>query len=489
MILGIYIFINRGRTFIFRKELERFDEDSLELINKTIINIVNQFESYDVGVYRTEVGQIKVLFAVYGEVLSIVLLKEEKLPDDEELSPELINASDSLFASIIFNQPLLIKLIEKEAGIENFKFYTHELPEEKRQVIKKSDFISISTNEFKRIKYFNKLDSIIGEVNTKLISELKEKELQTKKDELPIQKVFSNFMELTFRYVRMYIMEGFIRDLIEDHSDRSITDIKMGINDILFYFRKSIYVLKDRPEIKYFLKIMDGQRFGIQIKNRTSFTILFLEEAIEITNGIDNKYPLISFNSTDIVVDLILGKIDVLKIALSKEVKATKLDKIVEWTAPLAAVLIRIYERKELDNITTIKRLTLEGLAYLIEALFVVNLQSNLKKLQIIKGIHKIISLQIIGKGVLTLIIDGSKLNIREIIRVKIGPTHLDPDIIIQGSLEHICLYANGEINFITALQKIKLIKGISMNPIDLIKGKTFKQISDLFSLWRLSQI
>ncbi|MHA1229288.1 MAG: hypothetical protein ACTSRP_04720 [Candidatus Helarchaeota archaeon] len=490
MILGIYIFIDRGRKFIFRKELEKFDDDTIDLINKSILKIVNEFENYEQGIYRTEVGSIKILFAVYGEIISIVLIKEEKIPNEEvEMTPELMNASDSLFASIIFNQPLLIKLIEDAAGIENFKFYSQKLPEEKQKILKKSEFKPLKELKQTSLNYFNNLDNIINEVNTKLSVELQEREIKTEEKLLPIQKVFLNFIELTFRYVRMYIMENLIRDLIYDQSMGSITDIQMGINDILFYLNKSLQVLKERPEIKYFFKIMNGQKFGIEIIKRTAFTISFTNDTISIQNGVDKRYPIIRFNSIETVINLILGKIDALKLALSNEVKASQLHKFVEWAAPLAAVLIRLSERIEIDNTTTIKRLTLEGLAHLIKALFIVNLKNNPQKQNMIRNIKKIISIQFIGHGVITIIIDGTQKDINDKIHVRVGPYFQEPDIIMQGSLEHICLYVNGEINFISAIQKIRLLKGISMNPIDIVKGKTFKQIKDLFSLWRLSQI
>ena len=488
MIIGIYIFLNRGRKFIFRKELEKINDETTDIINKAIVKIVNQFEDYDQGVYRTEIKIFKILFAVYGDVLSIVLIKEE-LDPEEELTPELINSSDYLFSSIIFNQPLLTRLIEKEAGIENFEFFSQKLPKVKQKELLKDKFNTNYSKGEKNQKYFKKLDSIFDEVQTKLSTGFKEQEISEVKNILTIQEVFSNFIELTFRYARIYIMENLIRDLINDHSSNNITDIKMGVNDILFYFRKSINVLRDRTEIKYFLKIMDGHRIGIKIKNRIAFTILFLEEVIEINNGINSKYPSITFDSVDLVIDLILGKLDILKIALSKEVKATQLHKFVEMAAPLTAVLIKIYEHQEISKTMTLKRLTLEGLGKLIEALFIVNLKNFPIKLSLINGIRKIISLQIVNIGILTLVIDGNKMNLIEKIQVNIGPNYNDSDIILQGTLEYICKYANGEINFITALQNIKLIKGISMNPIDLIKGKTFRQISDLFSLWRLSQI
>ena len=122
-------------------------------------------------------------------------------------------------------------------------------------------------------------------------------------------------------------------------------------------------------------------------------------------------------------------------------------------------------------------------MAQLMEALFVANLKANPQKRAWIKGIHRRILLQIIDKGMLTLIINGEEID------VKIGKTKKEPDIVIQGHLAHICRYANGEISFITALRKIKLLKGISMHPFDIIKGKTFSQLSELFALWRISRI
>ncbi|MHA1310111.1 MAG: hypothetical protein ACTSQO_04200 [Candidatus Helarchaeota archaeon] len=489
MILGVYIFINYGKKFVFRKELEKFDEDTLDLINKTILNIVNKFDRYEQGIYKILMNDIKILFAVYGEVLSIVLIKEEKILGEEDLPIELINASDSLFSSIIFNQPLLVKLIEQEAGIENFSFYSRNLPDEKNKIFRnyQSSYQQLKTN--KSINYVKNLDSIFNEVNTKLTNELKNKELKIKKEELIVQKVLSNFVELTFRYVKMYLMENLIRDLINDHTNTSITDIKMGINDFLFYFRKSIHILRERPEIQFFLKIMDSKKFGIQIKNRTAFTILFLEEAIDVTNGINNKDPLISFNSVDVVVNLILGKLEMFEIATSNQIKIFKLHEFVKIIAPLVAVLIRLYEKKDFPGTLSIKRLTMEGFAELIKTLFIINLQNNPKKLPVIRDFHKIISLQITDLGILNLIIDGSQPNYSKIINVKIGPYHKESDIILQSTLKHLCQYANGEISLIKALQNIRLLKGISMNPIDFIKGKTFKQISDLFSLWKLIQI
>lgn len=485
MILGIYIFTKRGKKFVFRKELRDFDEDTIEIINKGIMNIVNKFDSYEQGVYRTELISFKILFAVFGEVISILIIEEEEFPEDEEITQDMIDATDALFASIIFNQPLLTKLIKEQSSDEDLIFYSQELPKEKQKIIAKphsNKYIQPDENK----KYVKQLDSIVDEVSSALNEELKPKE---EEELFTIQKVFSNFIELTFRYARMYIMENLIRDLIEDNLG-DITDIKMGVNDFLFYFRKSIFVLKDRPEIKYFLKIMDGKKIGVQIKNRTAFTTLFLEEAIEISNGIDKEAPLIYFDNVQLAVDLILGKFDVLELALSEKIKVTQLHKFVEWAAPLAAVLIKVYEKEEINKnkIISIKRLTLEGLAHLIEALFIANLEKDTEKLSAIMGMKKIIYLDITDLGSLTLNINGNKKNIRKMIEIKIGH-HLEPDIVLQGSLKHICLYANGEISFITAIRKVKLVKGISMNPLDLIKGKTFKQISDLFSLWQLTKI
>jgi predicted nucleic acid-binding protein len=484
MILGIYIFTKRGKKFVFRKELRDFDDDTIEIINKGIMNIVNKFDSYEQGVYRTELISFKILFAVFGEVISILITEEEEYPDDEEITQDMIDATDALFASIIFNQPLLTKLIKEQSSEEDLIFYSHELPKEKEKTISKphlGKYIQPDENK----KYVKQLDSIVDEVSSTLNEELKPKE---EEEIFTIQKVFSNFIELTFRYARMYIMENLIRDLIEDNPG-DITDIKMGVNDLLFYFRKSIFVLKDRPEIKYFLKIMDGKKIGIEIKNRTAFTTLFLEEAIEISNGIDKEAPLIHIDNVQLAVDLILGKFDVLDLALSEKIKVTQLHKFVEWAAPLAAVLIKVYEKQEIDKIISIKRLTLDGLAHLIEALFIANLEKDREKLSAIIGMKKIIYLDITDLGSLTLNINGNKKNIRKMIEVKIGHHFLEPDIVLQGSLKHICLYANGEISFITAIRKVKLVKGISMNPLDLIKGKTFKQISDLFSLWQLTKI
>jgi hypothetical protein len=62
-----------------------------------------------------------------------------------------------------------------------------------------------------------------------------------------------------------------------------------------------------------------------------------------------------------------------LKVALSKEVHATQLHKIVSWSAPFAAILIRIYENRLEKKELSIKQLTLEGLAQLIQALFAVS--------------------------------------------------------------------------------------------------------------------
>ncbi|MBD3230429.1 MAG: hypothetical protein GF329_19775 [Candidatus Lokiarchaeota archaeon] len=484
MIQGIYIFTDKGKKFAFKKELRNFDEDTQDSINKTIMGIVNRFDSYDKGVYRTKVLTFKVLFSISGEIISILFLTEEEPIEDEELTTDTIEAMDSLFASIIFNQPLLTRLLKEQTGKEDFLFYVKELPQEKQKELKKKPRFEDS---IEGKEYVKRLDSIVDEVNVTLGKELQQKQ-KLEKEPFIIQKVFSNFIELTFRYVRMYLMENLVRDLIEDHPG-DITNIKLGINDFLFYFRKAIKVLKNRPEIKYFLRIMDGKRIGVKIKERTAFTTLFLEEAIEITNGISENNPLIYFNSIDLVIDLIMGKLDILNLALSQRVKVTQLDKFVEIAAPLAAVLIKIYKKEKIPKTLTIKRLMLEGLSHLIEAIFVANIKKDPNKRSLVKEMNKIIYLTILNVGIITIIVRGNKKNIRDIINVKVGPIHRDSDIVLQGELKHICLYANGEINFITALTKIKLTKGISMNPLDLLKGKTFKQIQDLFSLWRLTQI
>ena len=480
MILGVYIFIKRGRQFVFRRDLTPLDESIREEIDSTLMKIVNQFNKYEEGFYRIPLENNKrILFAVYGEVLSLILIQSEICSEEEPLTPELEEASDALFASIIFNQPLLTELIQNEAGIEKFSFYSQKLPEEKQQTTKAAK----PEYKVKTQKYIEELDSIIGEVNTKLNETLKETEIVPTKEPLTIQAVFSNFTELTFRYARMYLMENLIRDLIEDHAGCPITEIKMGVNDFLFYFRKSIQVMKTRPEIKYFLKIMDGHKIGIQIKDRTSFTVCFTGDSIEIVNEISKENPLIYVNSTELVINLILGKLDVLKVALSKYVHATQLHKIVRWSAPFAAILIRIYENRLEKKELSIKQLTLEGLAQLVQALFIANIEANPQKRAWIKSIQKTIALNIIEIGTLTIIINGENIN------VKIGHIEKEPDVILRGHLEDICLYANGEVSFITALRKIQLLKGISMNPIDFVKGKTFSQLSELFTLWRISRI
>ena len=484
MILGVYIFIKRGRKFVFRRELEPLNESSRELIDTALIKIVNQFDTYEEGFYRIILDdQKKMLFAVYGDVLSILVIQTEPRPEEEELTPDLLEANDALFASIVFNQPLLTKLIEEGAGEEKFSFYNEELPTEKAKVLKQPIATPKSELKSKTQRYVQDLDAIIGEVNTNLNKSLRETAVEPVKEPLTLQAVFSNFTELTFRYARMYLMENLIRDLIEDHAGRPITEIKMGVNDFLFYFRKSITVLKDRPEIKYFLRIMDGHKIGVRIKNRTAFTVSFLGDSIEIFDKISKENPLVYFDSVELVINLILGRLDVLKVALSKTVRATQLHKLVEWTAPFAAILIRIYEKRFDDKDYSIKRLRLEGMAQLVEALFIANLEASPQKRAWIKGIHKRILLHIIDMGTLTLIIKG------ENVEVNIGPTKKEPDVIIQGYLEDICLYANGEVSFITALRKIKLLKGISMNPIDILKGKTISQLSELFTLWRISRI
>jgi hypothetical protein len=480
MILGVYIFIKKGRQFVFRRDIAPIDDATREEIDTTLMKIVNQFNTYEEGFYRVPLqNDKKILFAVYGEVLSIILIKIEPIAEEEPLGSDSKDASDALFASIVFNQPLLTELIKKEAGKEKFSFYSKKLPEEKKQTPPPAKL----EYKAKTQKYVEELDTIIGEVNTKLSENLKETEITPTKEPLTIQAVFSNFTELTFRYARMYLMENLIRDLLEDHAGHPITEIKMGVNDFLFYFRKSIQVMKERPEVKYFLKIMDGQKLGIKIKDRTSFTVSFSGDLIEITNELSKENPLIYIGSTEMVINLILGKLDVLKIALSKNVVATQLHKIVKWAAPFAAILIRIYENRLDAKEVSIKQLTLEGLAQLIQALFSANLENNAQKRAWIKGIQKVIALNFIDIGTLTLIINGEKTD------VQIGQGAREPDVILQGHLEDICLYANGEVGFFTVLRKIKLLKGISMNPIDFIKGKTFSQLRELFTLWRLSRI
>ncbi|HUX98576.1 MAG TPA: SCP2 sterol-binding domain-containing protein [Candidatus Deferrimicrobium sp.] len=483
MILGVYIFIKRGRKFVFKRELASFDEMTHELIDNAILKTVNQFENYEEGVYRIPLEENKkILFSVYGEVLSLVFIQSEIVPGDEELTSDVIDANDALFASIVFNQPLLTELIHEEASQEKFTFYKQKLPDERKTLLEKAPAPK-SELKPKVQHYIQNLDSIIGEVNVNLNNALRETAFTPEKEPLTIQAVFSKFTELTFRYARMYLMEHLIRDLIEDHAGRPISEIKMGINDFLFYFRKSIHVLKDRPEIKYFLKIMDGHKIGIQIKDRTFFTVSFSGETIQISDELSKEDPLVYFGSVDLVINLILGRLDVLKVALSKSVRATKLHQLVEWSAPFAAILIRIYEDRFDDKKLSIKRLTLEGLAQLVQALFMANLEANPQKRAWIQGINKTILLNIIDKGTLTLIIKGEKID------VKVGSIKKDPDVIIQGSLEDICLYANNEVSFITALRKIKILKGFSMHPIDIIKGKTFTQLSELFTLWRISRI
>ncbi len=483
MILGVYIFIKKGRKFVLRRELETFDESTRELIENAILKIVNNFQTYEEGFYRIPLeNNEKILFAVYGEVLSIIFIKTEINPEEEPLAPDVVDANDALFASLVFNQPLLTELIHDTAAHEKFTFYCQKLPEEKQQVLQK---VTTPPSDLKpQVKhYIQNLDSIIGEVNTNLNQALRESSFAPEKEPLSIQAVFSKFTELTFRYARMYLMENLIRDLIEDHAGCPITEIKMGVNDFLFYFRKSIHVLRDRPEIKYFLKIMEGHKLGVQIKDRTAFTVFFSGDSIQISDQISKENPLVYFGSVDLVINLILGRLDVLKVALSKSVRATKLHKLVEWTAPFAAILIRIYENRFEDQKPSIKHLTLEGLAQLIEALFIANLAANSQKKAWIQGIQKRILLHIIDIGMLTLNVNGQNIS------VKVGRTNEEPDVILQGHLEDICLYANGEVTFITALRKIKLLKGISLNPIDIIKGKTFSQLSQLFNLWRISRI
>ena len=485
MILGVYIFIKGGRKFVFRRELEPLDDSARELIDNALIKIVNQFDTYEEGFYRIPINeQKKILFAVYGEVLSVVLVKPETKSGEKPLTPDLLDANDALFASIVFNQPFLTDLIQIEAGKEKFSFYRQELLKDKQKAVEKPAAAPQKELKPKVQQYIKTLDSIIGEVNTNLNKSLRETAYKPVKEPLSIQAVFSKFTELTFHYARMYLMENLIRDLIEDHAGRPVTEIKMGVNDFLFYFRKSITVLRDRPEIKYFFKIMDGHKIGVRIKDRTAFTVSFSGDNIEISDKISKKNPLVYFESVDLVINLILGKLDVTKVALSKAVRATQLHKLVEWSAPIAAILLRIYGGRfsEKDDLS-IKRLTLEGMAQLVEALFIANLEGSPQKRAWIKGMNKRILLHMIDKGTLTLIVKGDN------VEVKIGPTKKEPDIIIQGHLEDICRYANGEVSFITALRKIKLLKGISMNPIDVIKGKTFSQLSELFTLWRISRI
>jgi len=482
MIVGVYIFIKSGRQFVFRRDLMPLDESVREEIDTTLMKIVNQFNKYEEGFYRVPLeNNRRILFAIYGEVLSIILIQSETCSEETSppLSPELEQASDALFASIVFNQPLLTELIQRDAGKEKFSFYSQKLPEEKQQITKSTK----PEYKIKAKKYIEELDSIIGEVNTKLNEKLKETEITPTKEPLTIQAVFSNFTELTFRYARMYLMENLIRDLIEDHAGCPITEIKMGVNDFLFYFRKSIQVMKQRPEIKYFLKIMDGHKIGIRIKDRTSFTVCFAGDSIEIINEVSKENPLIEINSIGLVINLILGKLDMLKVALSKDIHATQLHKIVSWSAPFAAILIRIYENRLEKKELSIKQLTLEGLAQLVQALFIANIEASPQKRTWIKGIQKTIALNIIAIGTLTMIINGKNID------VKIGHIEPEPDVILRGHLKDICRYANGEVSFITALRKIQLLKGISMNPIDFVKGKTFSQLSELFTLWRISRI
>ncbi len=484
MILGVYIFIKRGRKLSFRRELQPLDESTREEIDKTLIKIVNKFDTYEEGFYRVHLDHDrKMLFSVYGDVLSIILLQKEPIPGAKTLTQELIDANDALFASIVFNQPLLTELLQEEAGEEKFSFYSQQLPSEKTQVLQKSSIIPKKKIKTETQQYIRNLDNIIGDVNQNLSNIIRETKFVSEKKQLTIQEVFSKFTELTFRYARMYLMENLIRDLIEDHAGRPITEIRMGVNDFLFYFRKAILVQRERPEIKYFLKIMDGHKIGIRIKDRTSFTVHFTGDKIKIYDEISKENPLVSIGSVDLVINLILGRVEPLKVALSKTVRATQLHKIVEWAAPFAAILIRIYENRFDDKDYSIKRLTLEGLAQLVEALFIANLETNPQKRAWIQGIHKRILLHVIDKGMLTLIVNGEKIS------VKVGKTTKEPDVIIQGYLEDICLYANGEVSFIHALRKIKLLKGISMHPIDIIKGKTFTQLSELFALWRISRI
>lgn len=484
MILGVYIFIKRGRKFVFRRELEPLDEPSRELVDNALIKIVNRFDTYEEGFYRILLkNQRKILFAVYGEVLSAILIQTEIASEEKPLTPELMEANEALFASIVFNQPLLTELIQEEAGQEKFLFYSQKLPTEKAKVLKQPEPKPKSDLEPKTQRYVQELDAIIGEVNTNLNQVLKETAIVPEEKPLTLQAMFSKFTELTFHYARLYLMENFIRDLIEDHAGRPITEIKMGVNDFLFYFRKSLQVLKDRPEIKYFLKIMNGHKIGIRIANRTAFTVFFSGNTIQILDEISKENPLVYFESVELVINVILGKVDLLKVALSKTVRAKKVHKLVEMAAPFAAILMRIYENRLDEKELSIKQLTLEGMAELIRTLFLVNLKFSPKKRAWIKRIQKHILLNIVDKGMLTLIVKGDKLD------VEIGRTKKEPDVIIQGQLEELCLYVNGEISFITALRKIKLLKGISMHPIDIIKGKTFSQLSELFTLWRISRI
>ncbi len=484
MILGVYIFIKKGRKFVFRRELEDPDGSTRELIDAALIKIVNKFDTYEEGFYRIVLdNQKKILFAVYGDVITIVIIRIETMAGKKPLTPDLLEANDALFASIVFNQSYLTTLIKEEAGQEKFSFYSQQLPAEKAEELKQSTMLSKSDFKTEVQGYVQQLDNIIGEVNTNLNQAYRETAFAPEKKPSTIQAVFSKFTELTFHYARMYLMENLIRDLIEDHAGQPITEIKMGVNDFLFYFRKSLQVLKDRPEIKYFLQIMDGQKLGIKIKDRTSFTVFFNGDDIQILDKLSKENPLIYIESVDLVINLILGRLDVLKIALSKTVQATKLHKLVEWSAPFAAILIRIYENRLDEKDFSIKELMLEGFAQLVEALFIANIEASPQKRAWIQGINKQILLQITGKGTLTLIIRGEKID------VKVGQTRKEPDVIIQGSLEDICAYANNEVTFITALRKIKLLKGISMHPIDIIKGKTFSQLAELFALWRISRI
>ena len=179
MILGVYIFIKRGRQFVFRRDLTPLDESTKEEIDTTLMKIVNQFNKYEEGFYRIPLENNKrILFAVYGEVLSLILIQSEICSDEEPLTPELEEASDALFASIIFNQPLLTELIQNEAGIEKFSFYSQKLPEEKQQTTKAAK----PEYKIKTQKYIEELDSIIGEVNTKLNETLKETEIVPTKE-------------------------------------------------------------------------------------------------------------------------------------------------------------------------------------------------------------------------------------------------------------------------------------------------------------------
>ncbi|MHA1129456.1 MAG: hypothetical protein ACTSQI_12035 [Candidatus Helarchaeota archaeon] len=484
MILGVYIFIKRGRKLSFRRELKPFDAPTREKIDMTLIKIVNKFESYEEGFYRVRLEDSrKILFAVYGEVLSIVLIEIEPISAEKPLTPDLLEANDALFASIVFNQPLLTELIQEEAGEESFSFYTEQLPAEKAKTLQKPAEPVISGLGEETRDYIRDLDKIIGGVSNNLRKALRESEFVPEKKRATIELVFANFMELTFRYVRMYLMESLIRDLIEDHAGRPITEIRMGVNDLLFYVRKAIHVLRDRPEIKYFLKIMDGHNIGIKIKNRTEFTVQFLGDQIKISDGISAENPLVYFETVDLVINLILGRFDVMKVALSKTVRATQLHKLVRFAAPFTAVLIRIYENRFEDKHYSIKQLSLEGMAHLVETLFSANLKINPQKRDWIQGIHKRILLHIVDMGILTLIVKGPN------VEVKIGKTQQEPDVIIQGYLKDICLYTNNEVSFVHALRKIKLLKGISMHPIDILKGKTFSQLSELFTLWRISRI